>query len=69
MNNKWRDEVLNQLVICGIYGKKHDQNPALAINDLINWHIGVYVFDIKENTPKRKVKNFWNRIIHRSCDF
>jgi hypothetical protein len=69
MNNKWRDEVLNQLVICGIYGKKHDQNPALAINDLINWHIGVYVFDIKENTLKRKVKNFWNRIIHRSCDF
>lgn len=34
----WKDEVIDALVICGIYRTEHETNPAQALRELITWH-------------------------------
>lgn len=38
---RWRDEVIEALVVNCIYSHKHDLNPSLALHDLISWEIRV----------------------------
>ncbi len=33
----WRTTILDTLIIAGIYRKEHDENPQLALSDLIKW--------------------------------
>jgi hypothetical protein len=35
--NIWKEAVIDALVVAGIYQAKHDENPRLAIHDLIVW--------------------------------
>lgn len=39
--NRWRNTVIEQLIVTHIYQKEHDVNPTKALNDLINWHVSV----------------------------
>lgn len=64
MKDKWKDTVIKELEICGIYRKLHDNNPKLALNDLINWNIGVYVFHQKQQSLPSKIKNLWYKIVY-----
>ena len=64
MKDKWKNAIINELEICGIYRKVHDNNPKLALNDLINWNIEVYVFHQKEQRVSSKIKNLWYKIVH-----
>lgn len=34
----WKDEVIDALVICGIYRAEHEHKPHQALVDLLNWH-------------------------------
>lgn len=35
--NKWREAVIDALVVSCIYTAEHDSNPRKAINDLLAW--------------------------------
>lgn len=39
MNNPWKDAILNELIVIGIYSEKHDNDPRLALNDAIKWNV------------------------------
>lgn len=38
---EFKDYVIDQLVVCGIYSKAHDYDAVKAVNDLINWSVQV----------------------------
>jgi len=38
IDNSFYNEVIDELVICGIYSKEHDSSPRKAIQDIIKWH-------------------------------
>ena len=37
-NDGWKDAVIDALVDCWIYRTEHEDNPKLAISDLLDWH-------------------------------
>ena len=39
--NHWKDIVLEQLVVAGIFRREHEGSPRLAIDELVDYHIGV----------------------------
>ena len=53
---EFKDYVLDQLVVCGIYSKTHDCDAIKAVNDLINWHINV-ALDPKVSDLAVKLQN------------
>lgn len=63
-NSKWKDTVIKELEICGIYRKAHDDNPKLALNDLILWNIHVYEQHAKQESLRGKIKNIWYKIVY-----
>jgi len=38
---KWKDAVIDQLVILHIYRKEHDADPRLAVKDAIDCHVQI----------------------------
>jgi len=38
---RWREAIINELVIAHIYSKEHDDNPRKAIQDAISWNCAV----------------------------
>lgn len=40
-SNNWRDVLLDALVVAGIYSKKHDTDPRLALHELLCWETSV----------------------------
>jgi len=34
-NNEWKDRVLDQLVVNNVYKREHEDNPKMAVDDLI----------------------------------
>lgn len=38
---KWHEAVIDALVVAGIYVMEHDDDPRLALRDLISWHVAV----------------------------
>lgn len=39
--NKWREAVIEKLMVAHIYSGKHEYAPVKAIDDLINWSVSV----------------------------
>jgi hypothetical protein len=39
--NHWKDIVLEQLVVAGIFRREHEGSPRLAIDELVDYHIGL----------------------------
>lgn len=37
----FRQAVIDELVICHIYSRVHDHDPRKAVQDIINWNVGV----------------------------
>lgn len=37
----FREAVIDELVVCHIYNRKHDNDPKLAIHDAISWNVNV----------------------------
>ena len=52
----WKDYVIDQLVMCHIYTKAHENNPVKAVNDLICWHVNV-ALDPKVSELAIKLQN------------
>lgn len=42
--NEWKDAVIAALVVAEIYRNEHEQNPRMALHDLICWEIQVHQF-------------------------
>ena len=40
-NYSFEDAVIDGLMCCHIYTKKHNTDPRKALNDLISWHVQV----------------------------
>jgi hypothetical protein len=40
-HNPWQDALINELVAIHIYDKKHDDDPAESLSDIIEWHTAV----------------------------
>ena len=38
---RWREAIINELIIAHIYSKEHDDNPRKAIQDAISWNCAV----------------------------
>lgn len=53
---EFKDYVLDQLVVCGIYNKAHDYNAVKAVNDLISWNVQV-ALDPKVSSGAAKLQN------------
>ena len=62
MKNKWRDAILRQLDVYGIYYSAHDHDPELAIKDIINWNIEVYIWEQKQQTLPKKIARFFRSL-------
>lgn len=39
--NEWKEAVIEKLIVCHIYQKKHDDDPIGALNDLLSWEIKI----------------------------
>ena len=37
-DTRWKDAVVDALVVTGIYRKAHEDDPKGALNDLLVWH-------------------------------
>ena len=37
----FKDAVINELILCGIYTAEHETNPTKALHDAINWNVAV----------------------------
>ena len=53
---EFKDYVLDQLVVCGIYSKAHDYDAVKAVNDLISWHVQV-ALDPRVSSGAAKLQN------------
>jgi len=69
MKNKWKDEVIRQLDICGIYQTAHDENPKKALHDLVCYNMEVAVFFEKEKSFPRKLRNFFYAVTNKLPPF
>jgi len=39
--NLWKETIIDALVVSHIYGNEHEDDPKKALNDLLNWEIGL----------------------------
>lgn len=67
--NKWKDKIINELIICHIYTSEHDNNPKKAVDDLMNWHAEVGAFFERESSfgkrLKRKMEYIWYSFLNK----
>jgi len=55
-SSAWKAAVIEKLVVAGVYLKAHETDPALALNDLISWHVFV-ALDPKVSSDAAKLLN------------
>lgn len=48
----FREAVIDELVVCHIYSRKHDEDPKLAMHDAISWNVSV-ALDPRVSAPAR----------------
>lgn len=53
---EFKDYVIDQLVVCGIYSKAHDYDAVKAVNDLISWNVQV-ALDPRVSSDAVKLQN------------
>lgn len=53
---EFKDYVLDQLVVCGIYSKAHDYDAVKAVNDLVSWNVQV-ALDPRVSSDAAKLQN------------
>lgn len=39
--NPWREAIIDQLVCLHIYRREHDDNPRMALHDLLAWEVTI----------------------------
>lgn len=39
--NPWREAIIDALVVSHIYRREHDDNPCMALHDLLAWSVTI----------------------------
>ena len=41
--NEWRERLIDEAVVCGIYSSEHEVNPKKCLQDVITWNCQVAI--------------------------
>jgi hypothetical protein len=60
--HKWREAVIDELVVCCIYNSEHDKDPRKAIRDIIEWNVQVALDPQVSEQARALCGNEWQPI-------
>lgn len=67
--NPWQEAVIDQLICLHIYQAKHDTDPRLALNEVINYHVQLaldpQVSSSAQELIDRGAKCTWDKVVSR----
>lgn len=64
MRNKWKETLIDYVMVAGIYKKEHEGDPGKVIHDLICWH------NMIASNPcvSKPARDLWNKALDAVLD-